>query len=300
MDRREPATQLALVRIGIGLVACCDLIHTRAIGIVDGLWAQAPYGYAQRYSPWFGLDAHGLWWVGTIAAAAMALGVATRVACVVFVLVSVQMSNLAPASEAAIDVVFRIAPLVLALSGCGAKWSVDAIIRRRLGRPPPAEVPAWPRYLLLLQLVWIYFSAGQNKSGSEWGPLGGFSALADAVADPHATRFGAGWVTHLYPLTQIATALTMAFELGAPLYLLFYYFDATAERAGRVRRWCNRWRLRWIWLSLGVGFEIGLAFVLRLGMFPYGMLALYPVLLRPPDLYRLNTPGPAKRASSPS
>jgi len=81
---------------------------------------------------------------------------------------------------------------------------------------------------------------------------------------------------------------------------LLYYFAATKDRPGRVRRFCNRWKLRWLWLGLGVSFELGLIVLLRLGMFPWGMLALYPVLLRPQELHFLNTPGPAKRASSPS
>jgi hypothetical protein len=302
-DRREPPTALALVRIAIGMVAFCDLLHTRAIGVIDALWSQTPTGFALHYTPWFGLGAHQLWWLATLSAAAIAIGLATRIACVVFVLVTVQFSHLSPYGEAAIDMVFRIVLLILALSRCNARWSIDAAIARRLGHPPPAEIPAWPRYLLMFQLVWIYFSAGQNKSGEEWGPLGGFTALADACTDPHAARFAPGWLTHVYPLTQIGTALTICFELCAPLYLVLYYFAATRDRPGRLRRLCNRWRLRWMWLALGVTFELGLVVLLRLGEFPWGMLALYPVLLRPGELernYLRNAPGPAKRASSPS
>ena len=300
MDRREPPTQLALVRIAIGLVACLDLLNVRRLGLIDALWAPPPAGYATSYAPWLGLSPHALWAIATVAAAAIALGAATRAACVVFVLASVVMSHLAPNSESAMDMVMRVAVLVLALSRANARWSLDALVARRLGRPMPAEVPAWPRYLLLLQLVWIYASGGQNKSGAEWGPFGGFTALADSLADPHAARFAATWVPHVLPLTRIASALTIAFELGAPLYLLLLYYAATRDRPGRLRAWCNRWRLRWLWLGLGVAFEVGLAVLLRLGDFPYGMLALYPALLLSGDLYFLNTPGPANRASSPS
>ena len=73
--------------------------------------------------------------------------------------------------------------------------------------PMPAQVPAWPRYLLLLQLVWVYFSGGMNKSAGAWGPFGGFTALANALSDPHAARFAPGWVGAIYPLTRIATGL---------------------------------------------------------------------------------------------
>jgi hypothetical protein len=172
----------------------------------------------------------------------------------------------------------------------------------------PALVPAWPRYLLLVQLLWIYFSAGQNKSSHDWGPLGGFTALANALLDPHNGRLDPDLVVTLYPLTRVATALTITFELTALLYLLWLYYAATPDRPGRVRRFANRWRLRWIWLGLFVVFEVGIAVGLRLGTFPYGMLALAPVLLLPDELerigqrlgQRLKTPAPANRASSPS
>jgi uncharacterized membrane protein YphA (DoxX/SURF4 family) len=292
-DRREPPTALAIVRIGVALVMLGDLVQIRRLGIIDTLWSPLPAGYASHYEPWIPLDAQGLWLAGAIAAAAMLIGAATRVACIALVAISAIMAHLAPSSESAIDQIFRIVLVILALSRCNARWSVDAWLARKLGRPPPAEVPAWPRYLLMLQLVWIYFSGGINKSGSEWGPFGGFTALADALTDPHVGRFDPSWLATAYPLARIATAVTMAFEIGAPLYLLSYYFAATRDRPGRVRARWNRLHVRWIWLALGISFELGIAISMRLGNFPWGMLALYPALLLPEELYRLNTPAPA-------
>lgn len=285
-DRREPATALALVRIGIGVVTLVDLVHTRWLGLVDVLWSPIPLGYATHYQPWLPLDAGGLWLVATIAAAALAVGAATRVAAIVLCAASIAMSNLAPDSECGVDQLFRIALVILALSQCNARWSVDAWIARRLGRPPPADIPAWPRYLLMLQLAWVYFSGGQNKAGEEWGPFGGFTALADALTDPHVARFDPSWLATAYPLTRVATATTMVFELSAPVFLLAYYFAATRDRPGRARAVFNRLRVRWIWLGLGVSFELGIAFAMRLGNFPWGMLAIYPVMLLPEDLQR--------------
>jgi hypothetical protein len=132
----------------------------------------------------------------------------------------------------------------------------------------------------------MYFSGGQNKSSAAWGPLGGFTALANALMDPAAGRLPVGLVVALYPLWRVGTALTMAFELGAPVYLIAY-----------AKNWR---RVRWVWIGLGLMFELGIAVGLRLGSFPYVMLALYPVLLRPEELQCLNTRAPANRASSPS
>jgi hypothetical protein len=103
----------------------------------------------------------------------------------------------------------------------------------------------------------------------------------------------------------------MLFEWTAVLYLGWLYYAATPDRPGRLRRLCNRARLRWIWLALGISFELGIAVTMRLGAFPFGMLALFWVLVLPEDVQRLggwlrgraqrrNTPVPANRASSPS
>ncbi|HEY5947773.1 MAG TPA: HTTM domain-containing protein [Kofleriaceae bacterium] len=314
MDRREPATALALVRIFASLVLLGDYLWIHHVGLIDPLWSRFPDGYAVSFSGWadsLGIGAFGLWAIATASLACVLFGLGTRIACVVFVVVSAQQSAIAPDSESAIDMLMRIVFLILALSRCDARWSIDAWIARRIGRPMPALVPAWPRYLLMLQLLWMYFSGGQNKSSHEWDPIGGFTALAHALMDPHNGRLDPQVIGAVYPLTRIATAATITFELTALFYLLWLYYAATPDRPGRLRRFANRFRLRWIWFALYVFFELGIAVGLRLGAFPYGMLALWPVLLLPDELerfvsrlrrraQRLNTPAPANRASSPS
>jgi hypothetical protein len=277
-DRREPATALALVRIGIAVVLLADYLWIARLGMVHATWSRPPLGYG-------GADA--VVWYGVVVAAlaCIGLGAATPLACVVFAVASARLSWAAPDCESGSDILLRIVVPILALSRCNAQWSIDAWVMRRLGRPMATEVPAWPRYLIMVQLVWVYFSGGQNKSSAVWGPLGGFTALGNALMDPGAGRLPVSWVAALYPLTRVATALTMVFEWAAPLYLLAY---------------AKNWRVRWVWLALGVSFELGIAVGLRLGSFPYAMLALFPALLRPEDFQRLKTRTPANRASSPS
>jgi len=268
-DRREDATALALVRIGVAVVLLADFVEIGRHGAIDALYARPPAGFAVAEG-W--LSAQALWLWAVIALAALALGLATRVACVAFVVVSAHLAHLAPDGERGIDMLLRVVVAILAFSRCNARWSLDAIVWRRLGRPIPHEVPAWPRYLLLLQLLWVYFSGGINKGGAEWGPFGGFLALANALADPHLARFDPSWLPALLPLTRVATALVMVFELSAPLYLFLY-----------IR---NHRRLRFAWIGLGIAFHLGIALTLRLGIFPWGMLTLYPVLLHPAELAR--------------
>jgi hypothetical protein len=299
MDRREPATALALVRIGVALVLVCDYLWIGHVGLIDPLWSTLPDGFATHHRGWshaIGLGAHGLWAVALAALVCTGVGLLARPACLVFVVVSAEQSALAPNSESGIDMLMRVVFVILALSRCNARWSADAWLRRLARRPMPALVPAWPRYLLLLQLVWVYFSGGQNKSSAAWGPHGGFTALGNALLDPHNGRLDPDLIAALFPLTRVATALTMAFELTALLYLLWLYYAATAERPGRLRRLANRYRVRWIWFGLGVAFELGIAVGLRLGAFPFGMLALFWVLLLPEELERLERRARSSRA----
>lgn len=281
-DRREAPTALALVRIGVGLVLVVDLVNLRRLGLITPMFSAPPDGYAL-----LGSDASAaftLTLAAVIAAVCIVLGLATRLACISFVLISAQLAHIAPDADRGIHMILRIVLVILALSWCHARWSIDALVWRRFGRPLPTEVPAWPRILILFQVTWIYASAGMNKSGAEWGPVDEFRALANAVCDPHLARLSCDWVRSVLPLTQVATALSMVFELSAPLYLVYLYCAETAHRPGRLRRIVNVLRLRWIWLALGIAVHLGIAVLLRLGAFPWGMLALYPALLLPRDL----------------
>lgn len=291
-NRREPATAQALVRILVGLVVLADLLDARRLGLVEAVWAPPPEGMGHGGTDrlwsirWFGASvdtAWLLWWLAVGSASALIVGLGTRAAAIIFVLISAQLASIAPDADRGIDTAMRVVILVLAFSWSHARWSVDAWLRARvLRRPYPAEVPAWPRYLLLAQVIWIYFSGGHNKSQPEWYPHGGFAALANALSDPHFARFSSGWVPAVFPLPQIATAVTMLFELGAPLVLLFLYFEAHPERWRRI----NRLHLRHLWLATGILFHLGIALFMQLGIFPWGMLACYPVFLRRAELER--------------
>jgi len=296
-DRREPATSLALVRILVAVVLLGDLVQAYAYGLVEAIWGPPPEGLgwggqgnnAPLAARWLGASADTAWIVwgtGVISALTLAAGAASRVSAFVLAFTWAQLGLLAPDSDRGIDFLLRGVLLILALSPCGARWSIDAWLRRRIGRPFPDLVPAWPRYLLFLQLIWCYFSAGHNKTDKAWGPLENFAALGNILTDPHFARFDPAWVAPGYPLLQLATASTMLFELGSPLMILLTYWSATAERPGQLRRWANRLRLRWLWIATGVGFHVGIAVTMRLGIFPWGLLALYPVLFHPDELSR--------------
>jgi hypothetical protein len=295
MDRREPPTVLALVRISVALVILTDLLWIWHLDLVTALWAPTPDGLATGaigegappLTRWLGGGpeaARALWLVAVIAMACVLFGLGTRAACAISVLVLSEVSRLTPDADRGIDILLRIALGVLALSRANAIWSIDAWFRRLRGHAAVTLVPAWPRYLLFAQMIWLYFSAAQAKVDPAWGLGGKFSALSSIVDDPHFARFAPGWSSTLYPLMQAATIVTMAFEWGAPVFLLATWLDATRERGGALRRILARLHLRWAWLAIGVSFHFGIALMLRLGIFPFGTLALYWVFLRPEEV----------------
>ena len=51
-----------------------------------------------------------------------------------------QLSALTPNSESGLDMLARVTFLILAMSRCNARWSIDAVIWRRFGREVPTEI----------------------------------------------------------------------------------------------------------------------------------------------------------------
>ena len=294
-ERREGPASLALTRILVGLVLFADFGQIAVRGLVPGLWLAPPrglgFGAAEDGAPallrWLGATpaaVTALWAVVVLGALGVSLGWALREAALAAALGSALLGHLAPSGERAIDALLRIVLVVLALSRADASWSLRSRFERGRGREPVRSIPAWPRQLLFAQLVWVYFSAAHNRSGPGWWPSGHLAALSHVLSDPHFAVFSPGWTRAVYPLTQVATALTMTFELGAPLLFALTFLDRHPERGGALGRLVRRLHLRWAFLALGAGLHLGIAVTMRLGIFPFGMLALYPLFLHPSEL----------------
>ncbi len=291
-DRREGPESLALARILVGAVLVADFLDMLVAGFVPDLWLAPPRGLGWAAGAEsgllhalanFGAGVIAVWSVALLGALGVMAGVWLRVAALAYVGATALLGQLAPDGERAIDALLRVVLIVFACSEADATWSLRAVLERRRGRRLPATIPAWPRQLLFAQLIWVYFSAGQNRGGSEWWPSGGFVALSRVLSDPHFARFSPGWTAALDPLPRIGTALTMLFELGSPLIVVFTWLDRDTTRQGAFARAVRRLRLRFVWLGLGASLHVGIAATMRLGIFPYGMLALYPLFFAPDE-----------------
>jgi hypothetical protein len=184
--------------------------------------------------------------------------------------------------------------LVLAFSSAGRAFSLDALIRTGSLRGDGEPVPAWPRYLIVVQIVLMYFTAGVQKYGQHWWPWGGWSALYVILQDWAVASRPFGWLRDQpwYALTQLSTLVTMVFQWSYPVVLV-HYFPPPGE-PGRFRRWFERRRMHWAWIVIGAWFHVALALTMELGIFPWGMLALYWAFLHPEELPGFLRASPAR------
>lgn len=297
--RTEHPRSLAAVRIALASVLVWDLLRIRYHGLVATLMGgEASGGLGVPASldapPWI-VSVLGtgpalpevIWWSMTLAATAVLLGILPRLSALVLVLVSAQFALVLPAADRGIDMLMRNVLLVLACSGAGSTWSVASLVRHRSWTAPEsARVPAWPRYLIAAQLVVVYFTAGVSKAASSWTPIGGLSALYIAMSDPHFQRLPDDWIRASWRLTQVGTLVTWLWEWFAPVILLAWWYRETPDRPGRLRAWMNARPVVAVYLAVGAAFHVGTHLFLRLGIFPFAMLSLYPACFPPDRLER--------------
>jgi hypothetical protein len=284
LDTREAPESLAAMRIVVGATVLLTLAHAWWSGAA-AFWVATAHGGVGATEPGVlrlvgGLTARNvgaLLVIGLAASALLLVGRYTRTAAFVTWLCFRTLAFSNPLSGGSGDAVVSNALLIVLLSGAGGAWSVDA-----LRTPGDVTVPAWPRYLAVGQLVTIYLSAGWHKASGAWMPFGSLDAIWYVVHNPtwqRRTFFFDGDVVGRF--SQLATFTTWLFEISSPLLLVAFYFRATGQRPGRLRRWFNRWDFRAKYLAVGFCLHLGIELTLEVGAFFGGMMALYAACLHP-------------------
>lgn len=293
----EHPRSLALVRIALALILLVDLLEVAWLDLVipimgaeeAGGWPdpdayKSPPLYYTLVEPSVG--AAWLLWGSLVAAlVATAAGFATPFSLLAVVLLYAQVALILPSADRGIDMLMRNIFLVLAFSGCGRWASVDARLRTGSWWGDGADAPSWPRRLIILQVLVMYFTAGVQKIGYTWTPFGHFGALYILLQDPAVARTDFSWLaaTPWFQLTQLGTAVTLLWEWSTPIMLLFFYYRSTPERGGRLRAWTLRYKLHLWWLAVGVVFHLGIAVTMVLGLFPWAMLGTYLAFVHPEE-----------------
>ena len=296
-DRKEPPHVLAAVRILVALVLLVDLLQVYGFGLVEALYASSGDGGLARLGGrevkpllyrWLPLESSTAWWSWGLAVASAAffgVGWLTRVAGLVFVLASANLAVILPPTDRAIDILLRNMVLLLTLSASHRVWSVDAWLRYRAWAGNAALVPAWPRLLIIAQMCIMYFAAGAQKVGLTWTPVGDWSALYIILRDPAFAMVDVQLLDRFYGLTQVATVTTWLWEWCTPVAVYALWCRNTRTHSGRLRAWLNTHGFWYKWVALGAIIHVGIACTMRLGIFPFGVLALYPAFF-PPDEWR--------------
>ena len=160
--------------------------------------------------------------------------------------------------------------------------------RWRTGRwLDPTAVPAWPRYLMVVQLCLVYGATGIQKLGAEWFPWGGLDAVYRSLLLPSWYRFELAWIAWIYPLTQASTFVSWWWETTFPLILLTFWWRRTRTRPGRLRALSNRLDPRVIYGLLGLIMHGSLQVAMNLGPFSAITLTYYVALWHPDEWARL-------------
>lgn len=276
--RTEDGTPLALFRIGLGVSIAVSLLGDWSTGVAALVWgdvADTPLGFRHVAHDWRWDLVGGANWdavrcgVGLTAAAAglLALGIVPRLAAFATLQGYLALTELNGIASAGFDRVATNALWLLVFAHSGTTLSLPC--RWRSGRWRSAEpVPAWPRYLVVIQLSVMYASSGLHKLSPEWFAWSGATALHNMLLTPYWARWDyAAFLGQLAPITSLATVLTWCWECSFWLVPLAMFGETRFHR-----------QIRTTWAAIGVAFHLGIAVLTNVGPFSAYCLAMYPCL----------------------
>lgn len=296
LSTKEGAESLALFRILMALVIVCYLMSLWSVDFVSIFWTDKKFGGIQTH---YGTPlvkylggatpqvVEGLFWGSVSLAILMALGLGGRL--VIFCL-SVTYYGLIALNydiSGGFDLMFTNGLWILCFSSCTKTWSLDCLIKNKKWSCDDT-ISAWPRYLLIFQLLLIYFSTGIQKVSPNWNPGGRYRALYYALTDPSWYKIDPDFWAHKFTffLTQVGTAVTWHWEQTAPLMFLILYFRMDKTKTGFWRKIFNKYDLRKVWMFFGVSLHIGILFTMAVGPFSWIALSYYVNFFRPEEVRR--------------
>jgi hypothetical protein len=183
----------------------------------------------------FGGDPPPVWcletlkWVALLGAVCVLVGLFTRVSLVVtalsmFLLVGVHEAFVKSWHHSFTPLL--VAQLAFMFAPAGRRLSLDAILRRRLGRPQPPDPPVWPVLLVQVAAALFFFNAAYwkfRRAGFDW-------ALSDSLRNHVLNQFDwagrartelADFLVH-HELAWKAAALANMLTQAAPLAACFF------------------------------------------------------------------------------
>jgi hypothetical protein len=285
LDRKEDAASLAVCRMVAGVTITGHIADTLARGVAKAAWVDQSFGGMQSVSASWLAPFGGATRVNVIIVVALLLasslclaaGAFTRTATVATWFLYRHVVDLGRHFGSSADALLTNVLFLLIFSGCGRALSVDARLRGLRG-----EVPSWPRHLLVVQLVIMYFASAIQKISAGWVPGGHADALWYILQQPTWQRAPMEWLARFYWITQIGTLATWLFELAAPLLLLGIHYRATPDGPGWLRASANRIRFPYAYLTFGLVLHLGIFATMEIAPFLGAVLSLYACCIDPP------------------
>jgi uncharacterized membrane protein YphA (DoxX/SURF4 family) len=302
------AERLAALRIGLAAMLLLDVLTTYlpnttnffgkgSLGeppLFRYLWSETRWNWSLLYD----VQSHTVLYLAMaawiVALVGLLTGCFTRTCAVAVWVLSTSFANINENIDNAGDTVRGILLFYLAVSPCGATWSLDAWRSRRR---PPVFIHPWPLRLILLQMVVIYWANGLHKVvGADWQRG---NSLYYVLGDATLSRWSKAQFNIPYPLTRLMTWSVLGWEVSLPALLLSGVILKTSAWHGwqaalpdaKTSRWAARaartfralyhvgaW-LPVVTLAFGALFHVGIWVTMELGFFPQYMLCLYLPLL---------------------
>lgn len=291
--RQEHATTLALFRVLVSTIVLGSLLSAAAAGVIDVTWVDAAHGgmLSLGSGNWLVSALGGptpavvwsLFGAGVIGASLSLIGLGGRWPLLATLQAYLGLTSLNPTASGGFDNLLTIALWLLFLSGCNATLSVDSRLQEGTWLSERC-VAAWPRYVLILQLIVMYTATGLQKVSLSWTPMGGYTALYYVLHDPTWLRSEQLAQSVPLPLLRVGTAVTWHWEQLTCLLLVVFYFRATRQRPGRLRAAFNRWDLRLPWACIGLSLHLGILMLIDVGPFSFVSLAYYVNLFAPGEV----------------
>lgn len=296
LSRKEAATSIALVRIGIGLVTIHTMIAIYYMDVMVPLWANRDEGGIIDLSDknWLvqqlggaGLEtSYRLLWSCIGASALLTLGIFSRVAALIALQTSIALFSLHSGSGGGHDRLITNMLWLLVLVRSDHTLSLWCFLKTRHWTSSE-PITGWVRYALIFQVCIMYWATGIQKMGAEWMPWGGYEAVYYAVQHPAFAKMDNTWVVEVMPLVRMATAITWIWEVSFPMVLFWLWCRHTKDRGGRLRSAILRWDLRLIYVVLGISMH-GIIWVLMdVGPFSSVTCCFYLSFFHPDEYHRL-------------
>ncbi|MFT5684627.1 MAG: hypothetical protein ACI8RZ_005571 [Myxococcota bacterium] len=295
----EAPQTMAVVRIVVGLIIAVDFALMLSAGIIDPLYVPiAEGGFAPGSGgPWLALlggpstaTAYGLTITAMVSAGLLCVGLGGRLTAFVLLQVLITFHGLPIDIGGGYDRLILNMVFLLMLSRSTATLSIDCRLRTGSWHST-APIMAFPRYLMVAQLVVMYVMTGLHKTGPSWESP--YPAVYRALLRPTYARWEASWMGDLYPLTQLGTWAAWWWEVSFVVLGLWFVARRGVLGTG-AHALAKRIDLRIPYLGIGLLMHMTLWVMMNIGPFSAITLSYYLAFIEPEEwTKRRNTPEPA-------